>query len=205
MFTDKIYNMDWYHCRSMPVVKEEHILVGDNEVWLSIWPKTGRCQKYAKLYWYTKRVNVTGEAYILSRNYTTIENVNKNGLGYHCLWHQQLKMVSLTPTSLAQIHLSFSVSNSPTLFPSTSLMSLCLWLCNSKSRFCLPLWAAYICLLSVETKETDHKAYSGASTGIHAVYVYLPLGAGHTHKPSATLLLPHPMWWGHMVSRQAAQ
>lgn len=90
--------------------------------------------------------------------------------------------------------LSPSVSDSLTLLPPDSLVSVCLWLCTRKSCYCLPLRAAYICLLSVETKETDHKAYYGARSGVHAVCVCAYGGWTHTHtythKPSATLLLP---------------
>lgn len=74
--------------------------------------------------------------------------------------------------------------------PSASLASLRLWPCTSKSGFCLPLQAAYICLLSVETKETDHKAYYGARSGACArVCVCVCF---------ATLLLPLLVWcWSH--------
>lgn len=81
--------------------------------------------------------------------------------------------------------------------PSASLASLRLWPCTSKSSFCLPLRAAYICLLSVETKETDHKAYYRARNGAHCVCVRvcaLPLSSSLSSCDA-----------GHMVSRQAAQ
>lgn len=71
--------------------------------------------------------------------------------------------------SSAQIRLSLLYLWLSTLLPPASLVSVCLWLCTSKSCYCLPLRAAYICLLSVETKETDHKAYYGARSGVHAV------------------------------------
>ena len=106
----------------------------------------------------------------------------------------------LSPSSSTQINLSSPEFESLILPPAVLLTSA--WLCSSKSSSCLPLRAVYICLLSVETKETDHKAYYGARSGIHAVCVHAPLGAGHTlrhthtHEPSATLSpLPYLMWW----------
>lgn len=60
----------------------------------------------------------------------------------------------------AQINHFHSVSDSCTLLPPVSLVFV--YLCTSKSCYCLPLCATYVCLLSVETKETDHKAYYGA-------------------------------------------
>lgn len=66
-----------------------------------------------------------------------------------------------------------SLCLTPTLLPPTPL---CLCACGcgtSKSSYCLPLRAAYICLLPVETKETDHKAYYGARSGVHTVHMGL--------------------------------
>lgn len=112
---------------------------------------------------------------------------------------------------ISQSPVSPSVSDCLTLLPPTSLVSVCLWLCTSKSCYCLPLLAAYICLLSVETKETDHKAYYGASSGVHAVYVCAHGGWTHKHTHTHTNPLPlssssFPSYdASHMVSRQVAK
>lgn len=85
------------------------------------------------------------------------------------------------------------------------LKSACLWPCTSKSCFCLPLQAAYICLLSVETKETDHKAYYGARSGIHGVCARECARDLETHTnplPLSSSLTSCDA--SHMVSRQAA-
>lgn len=102
--------------------------------------------------------------------------------------------------------LVLSLPDSLTHFPPTSLVCQCLWQCTRKSCYCLPLQAAYICLLSVETKETDHKAYYGARSGIHAACVCpAPID---THRHTTPLPISSSLSScdsSHMVSRQAAQ
>lgn len=86
------------------------------------------------------------------------------------------------------------------------LLSVCLWLCTRKSCYCLPLRAACICLLSVETKETDHKAYCGARSGVHAVCAcsYGGLTHTHTHKhfpPPSPHVMPVTWFPGKQLSK----
>lgn len=102
---------------------------------------------------------------------------------------------------------SASLPLSLTLLRSSHPPLLCLCACGcatSKSCYCLPLLAAYICLLSVETKETDHKAYYGARSGVLAVCMCahegwsLSLSLSHTHIQNHQQLCPRPSpSWGY--------